>query len=305
MALGTLYISAFRTKIRSLQRITRAMSSASNYQYQTLSVTSEREHVLHVQLNRPDRLNSMNRVFWTEILDCFNKIKNDEDCRVAVISGNGRMFSAGYDLDDMSEFMKVSDDNDIARKAKFLKKRLEKCQESFLAIENCQKPVVAAIHNACVGGAVDLVSTCDVRYCSENARFVITEIDIGVAADLGILQRLPKIVGNDSLLREHIYTCKPIDSKTAMEIGIVSKIFPTKVAMMEAALDLAQLIASKSPVAIQGTKISMNYSRDHTIQEGLEFIAIWNMAMLQSDDVLKAASAGMQKSKEPPKFLKF
>ncbi|CAL1278843.1 unnamed protein product [Larinioides sclopetarius] len=247
----------------------------------------------------------MNRVFWTEILDCFDKIKNDEDYRVAVLSGNGRMFSAGFDFDDMSEFMNVAEGSDIARKAKFLKKRLEQCQESFLAIENCQKPVVAAIHNACVGGAVDLVSACDIRYCSENTRFVIKEIDIGVAADLGSLQRLPKVIGNDSLLREHIYTCEPINSKTAMEIGIVSKIFLTKDAMMEAALNLAQLIASKSPVAVQGTKISLNYSRDHTIEEGLEFISVWNMAMLQSDDVRKAASAAMQKFKEPPKFLNF
>ncbi|CAL1295841.1 unnamed protein product [Larinioides sclopetarius] len=159
-------------------------------------------------------------------------------------------------------------------------------------------------HNGCIGAGANLVSACDIRYCTEDAYFAIKEIDIGLAADIGILQRLPKSVGNDSLLREYIFTCEPIDSKNAKEIGIVSKIFPSKEEMMDATFKLAALIASKSPVAVQGTKIALNYSRDHSVKEGLEFMTYWNMTMLQSEDVLKAAEATISRSKEPPQFSK-
>ncbi|GIX70288.1 delta(3,5)-Delta(2,4)-dienoyl-CoA isomerase, mitochondrial [Caerostris darwini] len=281
------------------------MSSTSNYQYETLSVTSERDRVLHVQLNRPDRLNAMNKIFWHEILDCFRKIKDDKECRVAVISGNGRLFSSGLDFTDMLDLAsKVTSKDDIARKAKYLQAIVEQYQQSFTAIEDCQKPVIAAIHNGCIGGGANLICACDIRYCTEDAYFSIKEIDIGMAADVGILQRLPKAVGNDSLLREYIYSCKNIDANNAKEIGIVSRIFPDKDIMMNAAFDLASLIASKSPVAVQGTKIALNYSRDHSVKEGLEFMTLWNMTMLQSEDVLKAAEATISKSKEPPKFSK-
>ncbi|XP_055931709.1 delta(3,5)-Delta(2,4)-dienoyl-CoA isomerase, mitochondrial-like [Argiope bruennichi] len=299
--------SLLRSKIsiHSLKKLIRPMSSTSNYQYETLSVTSDRDHVLHVQLNRPDKLNAINKIFWHEVLDCFRKIKDDKDCRVAVVSGNGRMFSAGLDFSDMLDLTsKIVSKDDIARKAKYLQATIAQFQQSFTAIEDCQKPVIAAIHNGCLGAGANLVSACDVRYCTEDAYFAIKEIDIGLAADIGILQRLPKAVGNDSLLREYIFTCKPIDSKDAKEIGIVSKIFPSKEEMMNAAFDLAALIASKSPVAVQGTKIALNYSRDHSVKEGLEFMTFWNMTMLQSEDVLKAAEATISRSKEPPKFSK-
>ncbi|GFY48152.1 delta(3,5)-Delta(2,4)-dienoyl-CoA isomerase, mitochondrial [Trichonephila inaurata madagascariensis] len=281
------------------------MSSTSNYQYETLNVTSDQDHVLHVQLNRPDRLNAMNKIFWHEILDCFRKIKDDKECRVAVISGNGRMFSSGLDFSDMLDLTsKVMGKDDIARKAKYLQATIAQYQQSFTAIENCQKPVIAAVHNGCIGGGANLICACDIRYCTEDAFFAIKEIDIGMAADVGILQRLPKAIGNDSLLREYIYSCKNIDSTNAKEIGIVSKIFPTKEAMMHSAFELAKLIASKSPVAVQGTKIALNYSRDHSVKEGLEFMTLWNMTMLQSEDVLKAAEATITKSNKVPNFSK-
>ncbi|GFS96249.1 delta(3,5)-Delta(2,4)-dienoyl-CoA isomerase, mitochondrial [Trichonephila clavipes] len=294
-----------RRASNSFQVLNRAMSSTSNYQYETLNVTSDQDHVLHVQLNRPDRLNAMNKIFWHEILDCFRKIKDDKECRVAVISGNGRMFSSGLDFSDMLDLTsKVMGKDDIARKAKYLQATIAQYQQSFTAIEDCQKPVIAAVHNGCIGGGANLICACDIRYCTEDAFFAIKEIDIGMAADVGILQRLPKAIGNDSLLREYIYSCKNIDSTNAKEIGIVSKIFPTKEAMMHSAFELASLIASKSPVAVQGTKIALNYSRDHSVKEGLEFMTLWNMTMLQSEDVLKAAEATITKSNKVPNFSK-
>lgn len=281
------------------------MASTSAYVYETLSVTYDQDFVLHVQLNRPESYNAMNKMFWHEILDCFRKIKDDKDCRVAIISGAGKIFSSGLDFTDMLDLTsKVVSKEDIARKAKYLQSIVEQYQMSFTAIEDCQKPVIAAVHGGCIGGGANLICACDIRYCTQDAYFSIKEIDIGLAADVGILQRLPKAVGNDSLLREYIYSCEKIDAKNAKEIGIVSRIFESKDSMMDAAKHLASVIASKSPVAVQGTKIALNYSRDHSVKEGLEFMTYWNMTMLQSEDVLKAAEATITRSKEPPKFSK-
>lgn len=281
------------------------MSSTSSYQYETLSVTSDQNYVLQVQLNRPQALNAMNKMFWHEMLDCFRKIKDDKDCRAVVVSGAGKIFSSGLDFTDMLDLTsKVLGKEDIARKAKYLQSIVEQYQMSFTAIEDCQKPVIAAVHGGCIGGGANLICACDIRYCTKDAYFSIKEIDIGLAADVGILQRLPKAIGNDSLLREYIYSCEKIDSKNAKEIGIVSRIFDSKESMMDTANRLAGIIALKSPVAVQGTKIALNYSRDHSVKEGLEFMTYWNMTMLQSEDVLKAAEATITRSKEPPKFSK-
>lgn len=302
------YLSSITKRLltkKSFDTLSYRMSSTSSYQYETLNVTSDQNYVLHVQLNRPESLNAMNKRFWHEILDCFRKIKDDRDCRVAVISGAGRMFSSGLDFTDMLDLTsKVVGKEDIARKAKYLQAIVEQYQMSFTAIEACQKPVIAAVHGGCIGAGANLITACDIRYCTSDAYFSIKEIDIGLAADVGILQRLPKAVGNDSLLREYIYTCDKIDSQNAKDIGIVSRVFESKEQMLDAANHLAKVIASKSPVAVQGTKIALNYSRDHSVKEGLEFMTYWNMTMLQSEDVLKAAEATITRSKEPPKFSK-
>ncbi|PRD30803.1 UNVERIFIED_CONTAM: Ech1 [Trichonephila clavipes] len=210
----------------------------------------------------------MNKMFWREMLDCFRKIRDDRYCRAVIISGSGQLFSAGLDYSDMQDLTsQVAGKGDVARKAKFLLSLIAKYQESFNAVENCQKPVIAAIHGKCSGGGVDLICACDIRYCSEDAFFEIEEVDVGMAADMGTLQRLPKIVGNDSLVRDFLIFLK--NSRR-----LVGRIFPTKDAMMTAALGLAKVIASKSPVAIQGTKVAMNFSRDHSVQDGLQFMMV-------------------------------
>ncbi|XP_015914123.2 delta(3,5)-Delta(2,4)-dienoyl-CoA isomerase, mitochondrial [Parasteatoda tepidariorum] len=299
----TKYLLASGLKQMSINK--RAMASTAIYEYETLSVTSDQDHVLHVQLNRPECLNAMNKMFWQEIRDCFKKIRNDQYCRVAIISGAGKAFSAGLDFTDMLDITsKVLSKEDIARKAKYLHSIVEQFQQSFTAVEDCQKPVIAAVHGACIGAGVNLIAACDIRYCSEDAYFSIKEIDIGIAADVGILQRLPKSVGNDSLLREYIYSCENMSSEIAKEIGIVSKVFPSRDEMFKATNHLAGIIARKSPVAVQGTKKALTYSRDHSVKEGLEFMTYWNMTMLQSEDVLKAAEATITKTEKRPHFSK-
>ncbi|XP_060576555.1 delta(3,5)-Delta(2,4)-dienoyl-CoA isomerase, mitochondrial-like [Ruditapes philippinarum] len=277
-----------------LPLLVRAMSSES---YTTLNVTRPKEYVVHVEMNRPNKRNAMNGAFFSEIGTCFQKLSDDSDCRVIVLSGAGKIFTSGLDLTDLGTVIAIreNEDIDVGRKATQMRKFLTKWQEDFNQIEKCSKPVIAAIHSACVGGGVDLTSACDIRYCSEDAWFQIKEIDLGLAADLGTLQRFPKVIGNDSYARELAFTARKFYADEAKQMGFISRILPDKDSLLSAALDTAALIASKSPIAVQGTKTSMVYSRDHSVQEGLAHIGIWNQSMLQSTDMTEAAMAQMQK----------
>ncbi|KAJ3130352.1 putative enoyl CoA hydratase [Nowakowskiella sp. JEL0407] len=175
-------------------------------------------------------------------------------------------------------------------------------QNGFTAIEKCKFPVIAAVHGACVGGGVDLISACDIRYCTSDAIFSVKEVDLAIPADMGTLQRLPKITGNHSLVREWCFTGKTFTASDAMNVGLVSRIFESKEKMFEEAMKTAIEIGSKSPVATLGTKHLLNYSRDHTVDEGLNYTALWNSAMIHTEDVTKSIEAA--KKKNLPKFSK-
>ncbi|XP_013778821.1 delta(3,5)-Delta(2,4)-dienoyl-CoA isomerase, mitochondrial-like [Limulus polyphemus] len=274
--------------------------------YETLDITSPHKHILHVQLNRPEKLNAMNKVFWREILDCFREISDDTDIRAVILTGAGRMFSAGLDIQDMNDLLtsQFSKKSDVARRAKYLQSLIGLYQESFNAVEKCQKPVISAIHGGCIGSGVDLIAACDIRYCTQDAWFQVKEVDLGFAPDLGTLQKVPKGVGNNSMVREMIYTARKVEAGEAKGMGLVSRVFPNKEAMMSEVDRLAESIASKSPVAVQGCKVALNYSRDHTVSEGLKFMQCWNMTMLQSEDVIKGSEAVAKREKKPPHFSK-
>lgn len=278
------------------------MSTSSAYKYETLSVSQPKEYVLNVQLNRPDKLNAMNQLFWSEMTQCFNQITDDKDCRVVIITGAGKIFTAGLDFKDHASIFSTRADEDPGRRANETKKFIAKYQDSFTSIEKCPKPVIAAVHNACIGGGIDMITACDMRYCTSDAYFQVKEVDLGLCADVGTLQRLPHIVGNESLARELCFSARRLMAPEALSSGLVSRVFTDKDAMMEGALEMAMLIASKSPIAVQGTKVNMVYSRDHSVAEALNYVATWNQAMLQSEDVVKAVMASMQKQK--PEFSK-
>ena len=192
--------------------------------------------------------------------------------------------------------------DDPARRGLRIEPSIALPQESFTAIEKCRVPVIAAIHGACIGAGIDMSTACDVRYCSKDAYFSIREVAVGLAADVGTLQRLPKVVGNDSIVRELAYTARDFSSAEAKDAGLVSAVFPTRDAMMEAAIALARAIAARSPIAVAATKRSLVFSRDHSVEVGLEHIRILNMLNLQSEDMTKAAMAAF--SKENPTFSK-
>ncbi|KAI9034431.1 dienoyl-CoA isomerase [Hyaloraphidium curvatum] len=278
------------------------MAPASEISYDgltTLAVSFAAEGVLHVVLNRPNQLNAMSPAFWREFEETFRKIARDPRVLSVVISANGRLFTAGLDLKASGIVSPGSGTGggDVARKAFHLREEILATQEPFNWIERCGKPVVVAIHSKCVGGGVDLASACDIRYCSEDSEFTIKEVDVGLAADVGTLARFPRIVGNDSVVRELAYTARWFGAKEAKEIGFIGRVLPTKEAAVQAAIETATVIASKSPVAVQGTKHNLLYNRDHSVEEGNRFVANWNAFALQSEDVGKAVMASLAKKK--------
>ena len=256
-------------------------------------------NVAHVQINRPEKINAMNAAFWTEIIDIFQWVEDTDAVRAVVLSGAGKHFSSGIDLMMLAsvanEFGK-----DVGRNARLLRRKILELQASFNAVDNCRKPVIAAIQGYCLGGAIDLIAACDMRYAAEDAQFSIKEIDIGMAADVGTLQRLPRIIG-DGMLRELAYTGRHFGAEEARSIGLVNRVYSDKDALLEGVLDIARDIASKSPIAIAGTKEMISYMRDHRIDDGLEYVATWNAAMLQSTDLRVAMAAHM--SKQKPEFV--
>ena len=163
-------------------------------------------------------------------------------------------------------------------------------------MDNCRKPVIAAIQGYCIGGAIDLIAACDMRYSTLDAQFSIKEIDMGMAADVGTLQRLPRIIG-DGMMRELAYTGRNVDGQEAKAIGLVNQTYTDQPSLMGGVFALAADIAAKSPVAIRATKEMIRYMRDHRVDDGLEYIATWNAAMLQSADLKVAMAAHMSKQK--------
>ncbi len=256
------------------------------------------DKIAHVIINRPEKINAMNAAFWSEIIDIFRWIDATDDVRVVVLSGAGKHFSSGIDL-----MMLASIGNqlgkDVGRNAETLRRKILELQASFNAVDACRKPVLAAIQGYCLGGAIDLISACDMRYSTVDAQFAIREIDIGMAADVGTLQRLPRIIG-DGMMRELAFTGRTVEGEEARSIGLVNRTFADAESLLQGVMALARQIAEKSPVALRGTKEMIRYMRDHRVDDGLEYIATWNAAMLQSVDLRVAMAAHM--SKQKPEF---
>jgi len=266
-------------------------------EYQAFKVELN-DNIAHVQINRPEKYNAMNAPFWSEIVEIFKWIDDTDAVRAVVISGAGKHFSAGIDLMMLASLANELG-KDVGRNARLLRRTILRMQASFNAVDNCRKPVLAAIQGYCIGGAIDLVSACDMRYCSSDAQFSIKEIDMGMAADVGTLQRLPRIIG-DGIMRELAYTGRTVEAEEAQRIGLVNRVYDDHQALLEGVFAIAAEIAGKSPIAVAGTKEMLSYMRDHRIDDGLEYIATWNAAMLQSTDLRVAVAAHM--SKQKPEF---
>ena len=255
------------------------------------------ENIANLIFSRPDELNTMSRDFWVELGDVLDEINRNSDIRVVVMSSTGKHFCAGMDLNAFSNGVDNIPGNkkpDSARVGEAVYRVAKELQEYISTLEKIRVPVIAAIQGGCIGGAVDLVTACDIRLASNDAFFCIQEVNIGMAADVGTLQRLPRIIP-DSKMRELAYTGRRMYADEAKETGLVSDTYDSQDKMLEAASSLAKEIASKSPVAIYGLKAVMNYSRDHSVKDGLEYNALWSGAMLSQKDMTEAMTANMEK----------
>jgi len=255
--------------------------------------------IAEIRLNRPDKSNAMHDAMWQEIRQAFDWVDSTPEARVAILAGAGRNFCAGIDLAMLGSIQQRIAHPDGARSREALRRLILDLQNCLSAIERCRKPVLAAIQGACVGGALDLVTCCDMRYAAEDAVFSIKEIDLGMVADVGTLQRLPRLIG-DGIARELAYTGRTVDAAEAAEIGLVNRVFTSCEALTAGVRDIAVSIAAKSPLATRGLKEVMNYSREHSIADGLNYVATWNAALLLSGDLGECIAA--QREKRAPNF---
>ena len=250
--------------------------------------------IAQVAFNRPEKSNALNMDAWTEMGIIFETLSINDEVRVVILSGEGKHFCAGIDLELLMSINKLRDISCSGKRSEKVREFIVTLQRTVTAIENCSKPILAAIHNGCIGGGVDIATACDIRYCTEDAYFSIKEIDLGMVADLGTLQRLPKII-SPGLAAEMTYTGRDVFGLEAKSIGLVNQCFASEKLLMEGVMKIAKSIASKSPLSIRGTKNVLRYSRDHSVDDGLNYISTWNAAMLLSEDLTEAFKAKMEK----------
>ncbi|GMH68803.1 hypothetical protein TL16_g05010 [Triparma laevis f. inornata] len=243
-------------------------------------------------------MNSLNVPMWAELIDAFDAASRDSDVRVCVLKGEGKHFSAGMDLAVFAEMRKIADEEACeGRKREKVYNSIDFFQRSVTAPEACTKPVLCSMQGAVIGGAVDLATACDIRYVHNKAQLSVKEIDLAIVADVGTMQRLPHIVG-DQRARELTYTGRTFSGAQAVEYGLALEGFDSSDDLDSHVMSVASEIATKSPLTIRGIKKVAVYTRDHNTDDALLHVAQHNSAMLFSED-LDAAMAGMMAKKEP------
>ena len=262
--------------------------------YECFNVTIE-GGVAHLQLKRPEAMNSMVRAFWRELPEIINDIDDNAKARCIVISSTGKHFSAGMDLavftgGDSPVAGAPAGKQDRYVAAETARHGLRNLHKSFSCLDEIRIPVLVAIQGGCIGGAVDMVSACDVRYCTADAFFCIQEINIGMTADVGTFPRLCKLIPQ-GWVRELSYTGRRLPAARAKEIGLVNEVFDTQEGLLEHVLATAREIASKSPLAVTGSKVMINYAREHNTEDALDYLAIWQSSMFSGPHMGEAFMA--------------
>ncbi|MGB1310134.1 MAG: crotonase/enoyl-CoA hydratase family protein [Leucothrix sp.] len=251
-------------------------------------------HIAHLQLNRPQQHNSMNKAFWKEFPEALHAIDQSGDARVLVISSIGKHFCSGMDLAVFQNPDPKMFGGEPGRRGEFVRRLVLQLQACFTQIENVRIPVLSAIQGGCIGGAVDMVCASDSRYCSADAYFTIKETAMGMTADLGTLQRLPQLIPA-GLARELAYTARKLTADEALACGFVNKVYDTPDLLLAGVIETATHIAAHSPLAVAGSKKMLNYARDHNVADSLEYMATWQAGMFQPNDLMLSMAAQVQK----------
>ena len=256
-------------------------------------------HVATLWLDNPDKRNAMGVAFWDELPVVMNELCEDDDVRAVVIAAKGPAFTVGLDLKEMGGAVAGGGGSSKAAGAKKFVGHAKRLQGAITAVADCPKPTIAAVHGWCIGGGIDLICAADIRLSSADAKFSVRETKIAIVADLGTLQRLPRVVSKGHVA-ELAYTGKDIDADRAQRIGLVNDVLPDAESLHKAAWDMAGEIAANSPLVVQGTKHVLRASEGRTVEEGLDYVAVWNAGFIQSNDLTEALTAFLEK--RPPTF---
>ena len=253
--------------------------------------------IAHIRFNRPEKRNSMNEDFWTMFPKEVEELDDSGEIRALIVSSTGPHFSAGIDLSMFKDdIVENETDNEMGRSRGYFLQQLKFLQNAVSCLEAARFPVVTAVQGGCIGGGIDLITAADIRICTKDAFFLIEEINVGLAADIGTIQRLPKIIPA-GIAREWTMLGEKVSADRAKEVGLVSSLHDNHEEMMKNAFEIAEKLASKTPLAMWVTKETLNYSRDHTVKESLENVALWNAATLHKEDVMSTMMSKMQKKK--------
>jgi enoyl-CoA hydratase len=254
------------------------------------------DKIAHLVLKRPEAYNTMIPEFWRELPEIARTLDDAGEARAIVISSTGKHFTAGMDLAVFTSGDRNERDAELGRRRANLRRDILRLQETFSCLDRARMPVLAAVQGGCIGGGVDMISACDMRYCSEDAFFCIQEINIGMTADVGTFPRLPLLIPQ-GIVRELAYTGRRLSAREALEVGLVNRIYPTHEALVAGVLETAREIALRSPLAVWGSKEMLNYARDHSIADGLDYIATWQTGMFQPGDMREAFAAKAEERK--------
>ncbi|WP_249931114.1 crotonase/enoyl-CoA hydratase family protein [Ramlibacter sp. 2FC] len=257
--------------------------------FETLRLSLE-AGVARIELSRPHKANAINAVMWRELREAMQWLDTTTPARVGILCAAGAHFSAGIALAMLSGLKAANADACDARAREKTRRSILDLQDTVSSIERCRKPLIAEVHAACVGGGVDIITACDLRYCSAEAWFSVKEIDVGLVADLGTLQRLPRLIG-EGMARELAYTARRVGGEEAAQMRLVNRCYASREALAAGVAELARTLATKSPLCLRGTKEMISYVRDRPVAESLNYVATWNAAMLYSDDLAEAALA--------------
>lgn len=272
--------------------------------YQCFDVSIE-DKIAHIRLSRGDALNTMTRDFWNELPEIVNAINDEALARVIVVSSTGKHFSAGMDLSVFAEDGAVTSQNrDRYVAAEQFRSNIGQIQSSFNCMEEARVPVLFAIQGGVIGGAMDMITAGDIRWCTKDAFFCIQEINIAMTADVGTFPRLQRYIP-EGWVKEMAYTGMRLKADKAKEIGLVNDVFDTHEEVLAHVMGVAAEIARKNPVAVTGSKVLINYGRDHSTADALDYIGVWNASMLPASHMQEAFTAQMEK-REPefPDLLK-